>query len=157
MSAPKWNDRSCEDNEKPDFIADGETELILLDGGVNTCLPQLSFKQSFLRLNVYVYTPKTRRFSLNVTVADLACESPGIVVYYQQKCVGFDDGILLQCILNGSSSDGTQNGVISCYFACTSTFELQLKTRVIIEMEIFPWEMKDNIYPKICELATNIT
>ena len=153
VSSPTWNNRSCphEADEIPDFIVDGPTELVLLDGNNITCLPPLDSNRSYLRLYAYVYTPMTKYFVLEMLVTDLGCESPGILVYYERKCAHCDESDLLQCRLNGSTS-----GVIACRFACFSPFQLEPKNRVVIQIEILPWEVIDTLEPKICGLTTII-
>ena len=156
VSNSTWNDRSCSRKitEDPDFIVDRDNERLLLDGNENTCLPPLNIEKSALRIDAYVYTPMTDKFVLNITVTNVVCESPGIIVYYGQGCASVNEGGLFQCHPKGSNSMVTQSDVISCTFACISPFMLQLKTRVVIRMEMLPWETKQ---PRICGLSTILT
>ena len=156
VSNATWNDRSCSRKvtEDPDFIVDRDNELLILDDDINTCLPPLTIEQSFLRLDAYVYTPMTNKFVLDITVINVGCDSPGIMVYYEQECAVVNEGNLFQCRPNGSNPKFTQNGAISCAFDCISPFMLELKTRVVIQMEMLQWETKQ---PRICGLSTILT
>ena len=157
VSEPTWGDRSCPRRitEDPDFIVDGN-ELVLLDGNPNTCLSPLTFERSSVRINAYVYAPTTNEFLLQTTVTNLRCESPALLTYCEQKCEGADTGTLLQCRLHGSNPTGVQDSVISCTFACTTPFSFQQKTRVVIQIETLPWEMKHSMRPQLCGLTTII-
>ena len=156
VSNATWNDRSCSRGniEDPDFVVDRHNELLLLDGNINTCLPPLTIGQSFLRLDIYVYTPMTNKFLLDITASNVRCESPGMIVYYEQGCATTHEGTLFQCGIHSSIHAVTQTGVISCTFACVSPSMFQLKTRVVIQMEMLPWEISQ---PRVCGLTTILT
>ena len=156
VSNATWNDRSWphEDNGKPDFIVDGHTERLLLDGDEKTCLPPLTVKRSFVRLNAFVYTEMADGILLEILVTGVGCHSPGMLVYYEQKCTGVDAGNLIQCRLDGSNHIVRPSNMVACAFACTSPFLLQRETRVLIQIEILPWEMRDSVETKVCGLKT---
>ena len=151
VSDVSWTNRFClEANAHTDFIVDGHTELVLLDGNPNTCLPLLNSNWSYTRLDVYVYTPMTKHFVLEMSVTDLRFESQGMLVYFEQKCANGDDGSLIQCLL-----DDSNRGAFSCRFACISSFQLKTKTRVVIQIDLLPWELVvDPSEPKVYELTT---
>ena len=154
VSDVSWKIRSCrEANAHTDFIVDGHTELVLLDGNPNTCLPLRNSNRSYMRLDVYVETPMTKHFVLEMSVTDFRCESQGMLVYFEQKCAIGDDGSIIQCFL-----DDSYRGALSCRFACISSFQLKPKTRVVIQIDLLPWELVvDPSEPKVCWLTTITT
>ena len=153
VSDVTWNNRSClyDGDDDPDFVVDGNTEVVLLDGDLSTCLYPLNSNRSYLRLHAYVYTPMTKDFVLEMSVTELDCESPGILLYYEQRSAGCDEGNLLQCRVDGSNT-----GVFPCRFSCSSPYQLKTTTRVVIQIEILPWEMLDSSERKLCGLTTII-
>ena len=159
VSNPTWNDPSCphEDSDDLGFIVDGHAELYLLDGKLDTCLLTLPGEPSFVRLNVYVYTPMNRKeFILIMWAIDLACDYPGMLIYYEQNATNADQRNLLQCRLDESYPRPAQMGVIPCAFVCTNQYKFGLKTRVIMQLGILPWEIRNSFQPKVCGITIGV-
>ena len=157
VSNATWNDRgwSHEEHGQSDFIVDGQTERLLLDGDENTCLPPLTIERSFVRLNALVYTDTADGFLLQVLVTGMGCQSTEMMVYYERKCSGVGTENLMQCRLDESTHIVRPSNMAVRAFACISPTLFQRETRVLIQIEILPWEIRDSVESKVCGLNSN--
>ena len=138
-------------NSPPNHSAAGR---LLLDGDNKTCLPIFPDDARFLRLMTFVYMPPYHTsygMIINIHVADLRCNDPALLVYYNASVVS-GKTIIRQCKHQQHDTSYMPDTTEMCPYLCLSNGGFEKQTVLFLQIEMVPWETHTTPHPQICEL-----